>query len=424
MITINKDRTAYIPENDRHIGFENDNLVETRYFDIADDDVSDFHFKLDIADTLDIIDLEKETLEDGRCVLVWKITSTVIGEGGIIRAQLRAFDENGERVWHSHIMDFLADSSVNGEKLIDDERTLSEFEQLEARVTSAVGAAESFSNTAYSYAVIAENHKDNAMFSGKQAEASAESAKEFCNTAEEYASDVKDAESRIASEIAGFEESYGNASVQAQKANKHYTDKNNPHGVTAKQIGAAEDSHIHENYDRHTANTENPHRVTASQTGAYTKEEVDGLISPIMDTEDFVWTDFEYFADGGNGFIGRTTENTVVIDGAEGNEFLQMVCRDNILGFTFSISGYSDARLRINGEYRIYKNELRNGEVFATDTIPLTFLTKDLFFYGDGNTWSFSDMKKGKMPLLDLKLGDIDKALDGIIAIQEQLIGE
>ena len=230
MITINKDRTAYIPESDRHIGFENDNLVETRYFDISDDDVSDFHFKLDIADTLDIIDLEKEILEDGRCVLVWKITSAVIGEGGIIRTQLRAFDENGERVWHSHIMEFVADASVNGEKQIDDERILSEFEQLETRVTSAVGMAEGYSNAAYTYSVVAGTHKENSLLYSKKSESSADVAKE-------YAESAKESENTVISKVSEFEKNYGNASEQANKANNHYTDKSNPHAVTASQIG-------------------------------------------------------------------------------------------------------------------------------------------------------------------------------------------
>lgn len=130
----------------------------------------------------------------------------------------------------------------------------------------------------------------------------------------------------------------------------------------------------------------------------------------VFEKGSFGWTDFEYFADGANGFIATITENSIVIDNAEEEqEHVQIVCRDNILGFTFSVSG--SGILRINGEYRRYEDE--------TVVIPLTYLTKDLFFYGVGTTWTFTDMK-----IQSIKgIGNIDKALDSILDIQNGLIG-
>ena len=315
--------------------------------------------------------------------------------------------------------------SVNAEKQIDDERVLSEFEQLEVRVTNAVNDAEASSNAAQTYAILAESHKNNAQLYNSGAKASADSAKDFCNSAEIYASDAENAEGRIASQISAFEESYGNASEQVQKANAHYTDKNNPHGVTASQIGAADADHTHIGLEQHLSDTENPHKVTAGQTGAYTKEETDGLINQVWESDDFAWTDFEYFADGAEGVIADIKDNEIQIGYTDPGEFVEIVCRNNILGFTFSISGYNNARMRINGENRVYTNSTKDGGVFATDTIPLTYLTGDIFLYGGNNTWEFTDMVQQKakgIPGLEAQIGDIDEALDGIIAVQNGLI--
>lgn len=184
MITINKDRKAYIPESDRFIGYENDNLVETRLFEICDDELSDFHFKLDIAETLDIIDLEKTMLNNKKTVLLWKISSAAIGKGGVIRAQLRAFDNDGNKVWHSQIMDFIARESVNAKNELDEEHILSEFEQVELRATKAASEAQQ-------YASVAEASVSLAQEFSTQAQTAANSAGEHCENAGTHAQQTK-----------------------------------------------------------------------------------------------------------------------------------------------------------------------------------------------------------------------------------------
>ncbi len=190
MITINKDRTAYIPESDRFIGYENDNLVETRLFEITDEELSNFNFKLDFAETLDVVDLEKTTLNDGKSVLLWRISAAAIGKGGIIKAQIRAFDEDGNKVWHSQIMEFIARESVNAEKELDEEHILSEFEQVELRATNAAAEAQryaeeaaasisqvqDFSEQAKNAAISAKEHSENAGTYSALAKAFAENA--------------------------------------------------------------------------------------------------------------------------------------------------------------------------------------------------------------------------------------------------------
>ena len=142
MITINENRRAFIPESDRRIGFENDNLVETRQFLICDKGICDFSFKLDFDNTLDIYDLEKTISEDGATILLWRIGRDVLSHGEAVKVQLRAFDQSGEKMWHSDIMEFEVSPSINAQNEANNEVTLSEFEQLEMRVTRAVESAE------------------------------------------------------------------------------------------------------------------------------------------------------------------------------------------------------------------------------------------------------------------------------------------
>ena len=161
MITVKSDRTAYISQGDRHIGYENAHLVEERLFEICDASLVDFSYKLDIKNTLDIVDLKPVTKTEDTVIVKWEITSSVIGDGGIIKVQLRAFDESGERVWHSEVMDFFADASINAEKEANQERILSEFEQLETRVDAAVRRIESSAQEAKTDSATAKENAHN-----------------------------------------------------------------------------------------------------------------------------------------------------------------------------------------------------------------------------------------------------------------------
>lgn len=176
MITVKSDRTAYIPQGDRHIGYENDHLVEERLFEICDASLVDFSYKLDIKNTLDIVDLAPVRKTEDTVILSWKITSSVIGDGGIIKAQLRAFDESGERVWHSEIMDFFANPSINAEKEANEERIISEFEALEIRVQTAVNGIESSAQEAKSNSEIAKENAQTAIAQSERASISANAA--------------------------------------------------------------------------------------------------------------------------------------------------------------------------------------------------------------------------------------------------------
>ena len=212
MIIINKDRSAQIPQSERHIGFEKDHLVEKRLIYIVDSTIKDFTFKLDIENSSDIVSLTPlaegvasliafglskngETLPTGK-LLQWDITQDVLGTGGVIVAQLRAFDQDGTHVWHSEKMEFTAGDSVHAVKDASDKATLTEFEQIEARVEKTLASMEAL-------------HGD---------------------VTEKYG------------EITALGDRYTQAmeSVESieQETNEHYANQSNPHQVTAEQVGA------------------------------------------------------------------------------------------------------------------------------------------------------------------------------------------
>lgn len=203
MIVIKPDRTAFIPEAERRIGFESDHLVERRCFEITDPALFAFSFKLDIENTADIVDLTDVETTDLHRVLAWDITDSVLGEGGIIHAQLRAFNSDGTRVWHSAHMEFIAGHSVHAVQNASTERTVTEFEQIETRVQSALGAAQTASTEA-------QNARDGAVEAQAKTEQAAALYEALCETIE-----------TLAAETAA-----------------HALRTDNPHRITPDQIGA------------------------------------------------------------------------------------------------------------------------------------------------------------------------------------------
>lgn len=93
----------------------------------------------------------------------------------------------------------------------------------------------------------------------------------------------------------GVKQSLKENDQNAEDLKKHAEDKNNPHGVTAAQVGAytktetdSRDAAILQTAKAHTDNHEsrknNPHGVTAAQTGAYTKVESNANDQEILTT--------------------------------------------------------------------------------------------------------------------------------------------
>ena len=128
-------RTLQISAKESFIGFENDNLVETRHFEITDESLFNFDFKLDMKHTggVNIVDLPKEYKENS-IILTWEVRKEHL-PAGILYIQLRAFNDN-EQVWHSEQKIFRVPESINATNYFPSPLP-SEFEQMEQRVTQA-----------------------------------------------------------------------------------------------------------------------------------------------------------------------------------------------------------------------------------------------------------------------------------------------
>ena len=146
----------------------------------------------------------------------------------------------------------------------------------------------------------------------------------------------------------------------------------------------------------------------------------------IFEEKSFGWTDFESTVPKDEfGLMGEISDNTIVIFGT--GHPVVVHCAGKTLGFTFSINGYSDAYLTINGITATYTNSAYDGSEFATNiVIPPTYMESDIEFSGSMNVWTFTDMTiqnvKG-VTELEEQIGDIDTALDAILEIQDELIG-
>ena len=198
MIRIKKDRSAIIPDTERHIGFENDHLIETRLFCIEDTALADFTFKLDIENT-DVVSLTPVAASEAAVsgmLLEWPVTRDALGSGGLICAQLRAFDADGNRVWHSEKMEFTAGESVHTAANASDPATITEFEQIEKKVTQALASMDAVYDDV----------------TGKYSE--------IVQMGEDYTAAMKAVD------------------TLSEQAGAHYADKANPHEVTAEQVGA------------------------------------------------------------------------------------------------------------------------------------------------------------------------------------------
>lgn len=221
MVTIHSLRTAYIPESDKYIGFENDNLVERRYFKITDASVFDYTFKLDIESTMDIVELAVAQKNENELILAWDITANQIGKGGVVRVQLRAFDETGAHIWHSAKMEFIAGSSINAVNDANNEHTLTEFEQIEVRVQNAAQTAQSASASALLYSDIAAECEASVLASSASARSAAETAagcSEAAHSSAQSAAESADAAEKSVAEAKTAAESAAEAAERAENS--------------------------------------------------------------------------------------------------------------------------------------------------------------------------------------------------------------
>lgn len=132
------DRTLHIPPSEKRLGFTGDNRVESRVFEIKDTDLFSMEFRIDIEGKKNAFSAVPEktfSSDNGTLYLCLDITSAMLVETGTITFQLRGFDTEGDRVWHSEKNFFYVSDAVGeGEEYTEQE--LSQFEIIEKNVAS------------------------------------------------------------------------------------------------------------------------------------------------------------------------------------------------------------------------------------------------------------------------------------------------
>lgn len=144
----------------------------------------------------------------------------------------------------------------------------------------------------------------------------------------------------------------------------------------------------------------------------------------IFEYDTFKLTDFE--------FESNEIDSVYVFDTmlriAGTGESVTMKCAGKNIGFVCSVSGYSDAQITVNGkEYSVGQySDSGDAEEIGTFVLPPTFMESDIVFQGGMNEWHFvtdAGTNAGTMYKMRGNTEDIENALDGIIAIQNELIG-
>lgn len=131
-----KERKMIISNGEENLGFVGDNNTEVREFVITDKELFDFDFKLDLKmkEYVGIVDLEKN-IDADKLILKWKVKKEHLPQSGMIYAQIRAFNSNGD-TWHSEKGSFWITGSINATQYFPSPLP-SEFEQIEQQVTTA-----------------------------------------------------------------------------------------------------------------------------------------------------------------------------------------------------------------------------------------------------------------------------------------------
>lgn len=133
-------RKLIIPKIDSIIGWQGDNLVETRTFELTrlynDIDLSIFDYKLDIQSgtSKNIIDLVKTILED-KIILTWTVMEAHLINAGLAKIQVRGFNAAVEK-WHSNVEYITIKESINASESFPNPLP-SEFSEMEIRITAA-----------------------------------------------------------------------------------------------------------------------------------------------------------------------------------------------------------------------------------------------------------------------------------------------
>ncbi len=352
MITIYKNRHAYVPEEDRFLGFENDHLVESRLFCVEDERLKEYVFKLDIAETGNIVDLVRIADETNALVLRLDVTQALLGEGGTLTAQLRAFDAAGTHVWHSECMRFSAGYSVHATEDASNEHVISEFEQLEVR-----------------------------------AEATLAEAKEYAEQTEALYTEVKDTSTALTERM----------DTLSTPLTQHTTSTTNPHSVTAAQVGAYAKNEVYKKAETYSKD-ETDSAIQIAKTAL-----TNSIPSKVSD----LTNDVPYIP------------NTAIEHGAPDNEsYVAIVARELMFKSTKQDMAQDD------GSYKMHITFFNGIDMTENQITGLGFpLTLSSAVNLACLNEEIDAAKAYTDTTVETALGDIDTALDAILAIQAELTG-
>ena len=142
MITVDN-RRLNIPQAEKRLGMEADNLVTERRFILTDLALAGYVFKLDVrkaSGAVGVVALDK-TVDAESVMLVWRLSASELDEPGTLTAQLCAYNPDGAEVWHSATGGFVVEESIRAEDAFPSPLP-TEFHQLERKLDAAVESVE------------------------------------------------------------------------------------------------------------------------------------------------------------------------------------------------------------------------------------------------------------------------------------------
>lgn len=404
-------RRLLIPSGEKHIGFTGDNLVEKRIFAINNKSIFDFEFRVDLKNTGETIIPQKKLSDDGEFLfLKWDITAAVLKNTPMVEFQLRGFEADGERVWHSEKSSFYTSDSVDAQKEITQEE-LDEFHVLEKQaavyrneVQAFASQAEGFCNEAQSFSNEAESFKNAAEAFSNQAGAFAQQSLKDYTELKNGVYTKTETDDKIKSDIASvIVQEFGrdDTKVMSQKAVVELLQlvtEGIEESIDALDKGKADSNHVH----------------TAENVGAYTKAEIDEKFKNLYYTEDVKLTDVTALVS--MGIPGELIKDDVLIPVGDGglaaetlfhidvNGYIKFHCEIEEGGSLSEING-----TLIGGETGIYEYSFE-GDVTGGFDVMLT--TSSVTF----TEFVKKTYVKDAIGNVDTKIGDIDSALDEFLS--------
>lgn len=133
----------------------------------------------------------------------------------------------------------------------------------------------------------------------------------------------------------------------------------------------------------------------------------------VFETSSFGWMDFPYDVEAAEWDDTYTLSDTQIMGG--GAKFT-IHCKGKTLGFDYTLDNTNASYIEINGV--LYTS--------GSGSITLTFMESDVIVYCSLAVFEFSNMIQQSIKgvaELESQIGDIDTALDSILAMQGELIG-